>query len=81
MGALFGGGGKAPKAAPPPEMPPPPPPKPTPVSVTTDAVDEAGREARKAELRKFGRNSTILAGGDLGANSANQAGKKSILGG
>jgi hypothetical protein len=78
MGSLFGGG-KIPKPAPAPEPPPLPPPAPVPVSDTNPAVDESRREARKSELRKMGRNSTILAGGDLGANGANPG--KTILGG
>ena len=85
MGSLFGGGGgSSPKVAPVPEPPKLPPPTPMPITETSTEVDTAGREQRKSELRKFGRNQTVLAGADLGANqqqSAGQAVKKSILGG
>lgn len=73
------GGSSAPKPAAPPAPPPPPPPKPMPITDTTAEVDEARREQKKSELRKFGRNKTILAGADLGANAAGA--KKTILGG
>lgn len=78
----MGGGAPSPKPAPAP--PPIPPPTPMPISETSTEIDQAGREQRKSELRKYGRNKTILAGADLGANpkeSAGQTAKKTILGG
>ena len=86
MGSLFGGGGgSSPKVAPVPAPPKLPPPTPMPITETSTEVISSGREQRKSELRKFGRNKTVLAGADLGANqqqqSAGQAVKKSILGG
>jgi hypothetical protein len=74
MGALFSKP-SVPKAAPTPPPPPLPAPKPTPVSESSAEVDEAQRERKKAELRSFGRNSTILSG------DTTTSGKKSILGG
>lgn len=82
MGKIFGGGGGDSRPAPvqqPPDPPPAPPPVPKKEDIAPDtkAGEKAMTEVKK--IRKSGRGSTILTGGQ-GLTDAATTGQKKLLG-